>query len=67
VFLTPDYLCIAMEYVPGGELYRHVTQSDLRRLPEDKARYFFRQLLAGLEYCHTLVGWGGLWRCGCHV
>jgi serine/threonine protein kinase len=42
-----------MEYVGGGELFDQVAASS--HLPEDVARYFFQQLILGLEYCHFQV------------
>lgn len=32
VFLTPEHLAIAMEYVPGGDMFQHVKRN--RGLPE---------------------------------
>lgn len=54
VFLTPDYLGIAMEYAAGGDMFQHVTNK--RGLSEDEARWFFQQLMLGLDYCHKMVG-----------
>jgi serine/threonine protein kinase len=56
-FLTPSHLGIVLESVAGGELLDAVAASG--RLPEDVARYFFQQLIVGLEYCHSNVRWGG--------
>lgn len=61
VFLTPDYLGIAMEYAAGGDMFQHVTNK--RGLSEDEARWFFQQLILGLDYCHKMVSpvaWHGL-------
>jgi len=52
VFLTPDYLGIAMEYAAGGDMFQHVTNK--RGLSEDEARWFFQQLILGLDYCHKM-------------
>lgn len=54
VFLTPDFLGIAMEYAAGGDMFQHVTTK--RGLSEDEARWFFQQLVLGLDYCHKMVG-----------
>jgi serine/threonine protein kinase len=56
VFLTPTHLGIAMEYCAGGELLGHIIKGG--RLPEDVARYFFQQLISGVDYCHRSVGDG---------
>ncbi len=53
VFLTPDYLGVAMEYAAGGDMFQHVTHK--RGLSEDEARWFFQQLILGLDYCHKMV------------
>eukprot|EP01071_Lankesteria_metandrocarpae_P005606 Lankesteria_metandrocarpae@DN4061_c0_g1_i1.p1 len=47
---TPTDIFMVMEYVPGGELFDHIVQKS--RLPEDEARRFFQQIVAGVEYCH---------------
>lgn len=53
VFLTRDYLGIAMEYAAGGDMFQHVTRR--RGLSEDESRWFFQQLILGLDYCHKMV------------
>jgi serine/threonine protein kinase len=58
VFLTPDYLGIAMEYAAGGDMFQHVTNK--RGLSEDEARWFFQQLILGLDYCHKMVSRAGM-------
>mmetsp|Transcript_36962 Transcript_36962/g.108960 ORF Transcript_36962/g.108960 Transcript_36962/m.108960 type:complete len:397 (-) Transcript_36962:288-1478(-) len=50
VFLTPQYIAIAMEYANFGNLFNYV-QSAVR-LQEPAARWFFQQLIIGLDYCH---------------
>ena len=54
VFLTQTHLAIVMEYAPGGELFDFLCKR--RCLTENEARYFFQQLICGLEYCHSVVG-----------
>ncbi len=39
-----------LEYVEGGELFEHIISNG--RLPESEAVRIFRQLIAGLSYCH---------------
>jgi serine/threonine-protein kinase SRK2 len=39
-----------MEYASGGELFERICSKG--RFSETEARWFFRQLLAGLAYCH---------------
>lgn len=50
VFLTPEYICIVMEYASGGNLFGYVQRAI--RLKEPAARWFFQQLIIGLDYCH---------------
>ena len=44
-------LCMIMELVAGGELFSEVV--DQGGFGEDKARFYFRQILEGMAYCHT--------------
>lgn len=53
VYLTPAHLCIAMEYVAGGELFDTIVNSGT--FSEDVARYFFQQLISGVAFCHSQV------------
>ncbi|MEW5313569.1 MAG: hypothetical protein WDW38_005127 [Sanguina aurantia] len=50
LFLTPSHLGIAMEYASGGELFERIVKAG--KFSEDEARYFFQQLLSGVDYCH---------------
>ncbi len=50
VFLTPEHVCIVMEYANGGSLFDLV--STQKRLKETQARWFFQQLILALDYCH---------------
>lgn len=50
VFVTSEYICIAMEYASGGSLFTYVQRAV--RLKEAAARWFFQQLIIGLDYCH---------------
>lgn len=50
VFLTPSHLGIVMEYAAGGELFERIVKAG--RFSEDEARYFFQQLISGVDYCH---------------
>ena len=56
VFLTPTHLAIAMEFAPGGDLFRYVLRHQpVCRLSESKAQWIFQQLVIGLDYCHRRV------------
>lgn len=50
VFVTRTHLVTVMEYATGGELFEYVRRSG--RLSEDAARFFFQQLISGVDYCH---------------
>lgn len=52
VFLTPRYLCIVMEYAPGGDMFEYVVKKN--GLKEDEARWFFQQLIVSIDYCHRM-------------
>jgi serine/threonine protein kinase len=54
VFLTPQYLGIAMEFAAGGDLFDYAVVRH-KRLSEDHARWFFQQLIVALDYCHKMV------------
>ena len=48
--MTPSCYILFMEYVEGGPLLNYVVKH--RRLKEDHAREFFRQLLSAVKYLH---------------
>lgn len=52
VFVTPEHLAIVMEYAAGGDMFQLVTSK--RGLLENEARWFFQQLILGLDYCHKM-------------
>jgi serine/threonine protein kinase len=47
---TKTVFYIVLELASGGELFDFVAQTGAFR--EDVARYYFRQLIEGLEYVH---------------
>eukprot|EP00210_Caulerpa_lentillifera_P004065 g3878.t1 len=49
-FLTEDRLCIVLEYADGGDLQKYL--DEVKTLNEDMARYYFQQIILGLDYCH---------------
>lgn len=53
VFLTDEYMAIAMEYAAGGDMFQLVVRQ--RGLPEADARWYFQQLIIAIDYCHRMV------------
>ena len=49
-FETNSYLCFVMELCAGGDLLDFVRRR--KKLDERKAKYFFKQIVKGLLYCH---------------
>ncbi|CAM6046747.1 unnamed protein product [Sphagnum compactum] len=47
---THSDIYVVMEYVESGDLFDYIVLNG--RLPEDEARHFFQQIIAGVEYCH---------------
>lgn len=50
-FETNKHICFVMELCAGGDLFSYVKRR--RRLSEQTAQYFFRQILEGLAYLHN--------------
>lgn len=49
-FVTPQHIVFVMEVCGGGDLLTYVRRR--RKLREDTARHIFRQIVAGISYCH---------------
>ncbi|KAK9828933.1 hypothetical protein WJX72_002887 [[Myrmecia] bisecta] len=52
VFLTEQHLAIVMEYAPGGDMFQYVKSK--RGLQEFEARWFFQQLIIGMDFMHKM-------------
>jgi len=50
-FQTNKHIVFAMELCAGGDLLNYVRKR--RKLKEDLAKYIFKQVVEGLEYCHA--------------
>ncbi|GAB0492867.1 hypothetical protein MMPV_004137 [Pyropia vietnamensis] len=48
---TISKVVIVMELVTGGELYHEILRH--KRLTEESARYYYKQLIEGLHHCHS--------------
>lgn len=59
VFMTPTHIGVVMDCANGGDLHAYITRRPAMRLREDEARWFFQQLVVGLDYCHRWVQWPG--------
>jgi serum/glucocorticoid-regulated kinase 2 len=51
-FQSPDELFFVMDVCTGGELFYHL--SKLKRLSEHAAKFYFAEILLGLEHLHSL-------------
>ncbi|XP_031109405.1 CBL-interacting serine/threonine-protein kinase 24-like [Ipomoea triloba] len=51
VLSSQTKLYIVLEFVTGGELFDEIVHKG--RLPEDKARLYFQQLLDAVAHCHS--------------
>ena len=51
VFATSAKIFIVLEFVGGGELFDKIANEG--KLPEEKARFYFKQLVDGLSHCHN--------------
>eukprot|EP01039_Chlorochromonas_danica_P004330 gene4330-4751_t len=52
VLASKTKIFIVLELVTGGELFDKIVQ--VGKLPEDQARFYFTQLVEGVDYCHKL-------------
>lgn len=50
-YQTSKVLNLVMEFCPGGELFFHL--HNLGRFTEEQARFYFGEILLGLEYLHS--------------
>lgn len=51
VFATSAKIFIVLEFVGGGELFDKIANEG--KLSEERARFYFTQILEGLEHCHS--------------
>eukprot|EP01029_Cantina_marsupialis_P032171 TRINITY_DN95_c1_g1_i1.p1 TRINITY_DN95_c1_g1~~TRINITY_DN95_c1_g1_i1.p1 ORF type:complete len:425 (+),score=151.26 TRINITY_DN95_c1_g1_i1:102-1376(+) len=51
VLVSRTKIFIVLELVTGGELFDKIVAAG--RFDEDTARFYFRQLVGGVHYCHT--------------
>ncbi|GAB0492594.1 hypothetical protein MMPV_003862 [Pyropia vietnamensis] len=51
VLASPQRLYLVMDFVQGGELFTKIHRDGA--LTENEGRHYFRQLVAGVAYCHS--------------
>lgn len=51
VFETSEDICIVLEYIGGGSVLDRMAKQD-GKLTEQQTRFYFKQLMDGLSYCH---------------
>lgn len=51
VLETQSDIFVVMEHVQNGELFELIAKEG--KLNESKARFFFQQIISGVEYCHN--------------
>ena len=49
-FESTHYLHLVLDFCPGGELFFHLQR--YRRFPEPVARFYFAEMILGLEHLH---------------
>jgi serine/threonine protein kinase len=54
VFLTQNFVAVVMEYAAGGDMFSYLKNQG-GCLHEQAARFFFQQLILGLQYVHGRV------------
>ncbi|OHT07097.1 CAMK family protein kinase [Tritrichomonas foetus] len=52
VIKDSDYFYVFLEFCPNGELFEYVV--DRKKLKENEAAIFFKQILYGLKYIHSM-------------
>jgi len=51
VLASKTKIYLVLELVSGGELFDEIVRE--KRFNEEKARYYFKQLIHAVEYCHN--------------
>jgi serine/threonine protein kinase len=52
-FMHNNSVCLILEYATGGEVYKEIRKSPQKRLKEDLASSYFKQVVLGMEYLHS--------------
>jgi serine/threonine protein kinase len=54
-FLDANSRYLVLEYIEGGELFDYLVKRG--KLEEAEAAKYFRQIIAGVSYCHRFNIW----------
>lgn len=54
-FQTPTSLLILVPFMHGGDLLHRIVENDQKRCTEADSKFFFLQILLGLDYMHSQV------------
>jgi serine/threonine protein kinase len=49
---TPTSVMLVMDYMSGGDLFEYLYEHD-GKLPENKSKKFFQQIVAAVSFCHS--------------
>jgi 5'-AMP-activated protein kinase catalytic alpha subunit len=53
ILSSTQKIIFSMEYIEGGDLFEEIKNGKEEKLPEEKSRYYFQQIITALEYCHN--------------
>jgi serine/threonine protein kinase len=54
-FCAANFRYLVLEYIEGGELFDYLVKKG--KLEEAEAAKYFRQIIAGVSYCHRFNIW----------
>jgi serine/threonine protein kinase len=60
IHVGADNRYLVLEYIEGGELFDYLVKKG--KLEEEEAAKYFRQIIAGVSYCHRFNIWYALYR-----
>lgn len=53
VFEDKGEICMIMEYVSQGNLFKHLNSKPQKKFNEEKVAIFFKDIIAAFEYLHS--------------
>jgi serine/threonine-protein kinase HSL1 (negative regulator of Swe1 kinase) len=60
IHVGADNRYLVLEYIEGGELFDYLVKKG--KLEEKEAAKYFRQIIAGVSYCHRFNIWYSFYR-----